>query len=370
MNVLQVVDTLRLGGAERTAVDMVNLLDPDEVDVSLCATREGGPLAEDLRAGVAPVVLARRGRWDPSGMAAFARLVRRRRIDIVHSHGRGSAQFVALCRQVARLPVRHVFHDHFSAGCGDSAGRGVRIAVRAGGIDAYVGVHRLLCDWAVASLGLPRSRVHLIPNGVDLGRFPARLARPGARPLTLAMVAGLRPVKDHPTMLRALLGCSRRADVELVVIGAESDHAYAATCRAMIAELGLGAHVRLVGQVGDIPTALAAADIGVLSSRTESGPIALLEYMAAGLPFVVTDTGELAEAVRGSGAGFLVAPGDTDALAAALDAVIGLGEEGRRAMGARGRALVVERFDQRATVARVAELYRSLSPDQAKRAAC
>lgn len=361
MNVLQVVDSLRLGGAERTAVDMVNLLDAREHTVSLCATREGGPLSAELRRGVEPVVLGRRRRFDLAGARAFADLVRRREIDVVHSHGRGSAQFVGLCRRLYRLPVRHVFHDHFSAGCGNGAEMATRLALRAGGVDAYIGVHRPLCDWAVTRGGLPRERVHLIPNGVELLRFRAQPpTRSETRPLTAVMVAGLRPVKDHPTVLAALARARRRADVHLVVIGGPGDRAYADRCRAMVTELGLDTQVSLAGARSDIPEVLATADIGVLSSRSESGPLALLEYMAAGLPFVVTDVGELAAAVKGLDVGQVVAPGDPGALSAALDQMVDLTAEDRRAMGARGRALVTTRFDQAATARRVADVYLSL----------
>jgi len=372
VNVLQVVDSLRLGGAERTAVDLVNLLDPDAMTVSLCATRDGGPLAAELRDGVAPVVLGRRHRWDPAGVAAFARLVRQREIDVVHSHGRGSAQFVSLCRRVAGLPVRHVFTDHFSAGCGGGAEVSTRLAMRIGGVDAYIGVHRPLRDWAITPGGLAPGRVHLIPNGIDLRRFPGPSpATSGRRPLTVAMVAAFRPVKDHPTLLRALAATCHRADVRLVVVGgtAPGDAGYADRCRSMIAELHLDGQVSLLGSRSDVTEVLATADIGVLSSSSESGPLALLEYMASGLPFVVTDTGELASAVKGSDAGVVVPRGDPEALAAALDRIVELPDDDRLAMGARGRALVAERFDQTQTAARVAEVYRSLGAPRRLRAA-
>lgn len=357
--VLHVVDSLDLGGAERMAVELASLTDPEEFAVSLCATRAGGPLAAALSDDVPLDVLGRRRRWDAGGVLRFRRIVRDRRIDIVHTHGRGSAQFVALCR-AGGLRVRHVFHDHFGGVDVDAhAGAGLRLACR-WGVDAYIGVHRTLCDRAVETLGLPASRVHLVPNGVMVGRFTPATPADENQNLRLVAVAGFRPDKDHGTLLRAVAQC--RAPVELLLVGATAPaHAgYLADCRALVDHLGLAQRVTFAGGRDDVPVVLAGADAGVLSSRTESGPLALLEYMAAGLPFVVTDTGEVTARVKESGAGLVVPVGDPTAMAAALDRLAGMAPAERAAMGARGRARVEAEFDQWVVARRVADVYRSM----------
>jgi glycosyltransferase involved in cell wall biosynthesis len=360
--VLHVVDALGAGGAERMAVEVANLLDPDEFDVSMCATRQGGPLADSLAGQVPLTVLGRTRRWDGRGLVALDRLLRSRQVDIVHTHGRGSAKLVALVRRSGRHRFRHVFHDHFGgAPVENSVDRGLRLACRWGGVDAYLGVHHRLSERAVEVLGLPATNVHLLRNGVDLRRFQAKERPQGDGAVRLVAVAGFRPEKDHGTLLRAVARCESRDRVEVALVGAESPGhaAYAASCRALIRELGLDGQVS-VQTADDVPAVLAKADVGVLSSRTESGPLAVLEYMAAGLPVVMTDTGEVSPAVRESGAGWVVPVGDPAAFATAIDRVVAAGDDGRRAMGALGRALVERDFDQRHVVERVAEVYRAL----------
>jgi glycosyltransferase involved in cell wall biosynthesis len=83
----------------------------------------------------------------------------------------------------------------------------------------------------------------------------------------------------------------------------------------------------------------------------------LLEYLAAGLPYVVTATGEIAHAVRGTDTGWTVSVRDPAAFARALDAIGDLAPQERTAMGACGRELALREFDQRATAARVAGIY-------------
>lgn len=369
LRVLHVLDTLRTGGRERMAVDIANLLDPADFDVTVCATREGGPMAAEVRPGVDVVVLGRRSTWGPAGLARFCRLVRARRIDVVHSHGSGPARMVALCRALRLIRARHLFHDHAIA---PEIGRRPPLVSRAWaalGVDACVAADEHSRAWAVSTLGKAPEAVTMIPNGIDLTRFaapppPAR-PQPGLPPddLTLVMVAGFRPQKDHPALLRAVARCQARERVHLLLVGPDFDAhaAYAKHCRSLIGELGLDRRVTLLGPSAGIPAVLAAADAGVLSSTHESGPLALAEYMAAGLPYIVTDTGELARAVKGSGTGWIVPPGDVEALAAAIDQLAALPAAARRAMGERGRDLAHQLFDQRRVVASVAEAYRRLA---------
>jgi glycosyltransferase involved in cell wall biosynthesis len=369
IRVLHVLDTLRVGGQERMAVEIANLLDPADFEVTVCATREGGPMKAEVRAGVDTTVLGRRSTWDLVGLARFCRLVRSRRIEVVHSHGSGPARMVALCRALHLVGARHVFHDHAAASERARRPPGSTKAWGRLGVDAYLGVEAGSRGWAVSTLGMAPDRVAIVPNGVDLARF-AHLP-PGIRPdldlepddLALVMVAGFRPEKGHPAVLQAL---ARRPDLErlrLLLVGPHfEDHAgYYDRCRSMIDDLGLAGRVRLLGPRADVAAVLASVDGGVLSSPDESGPLALAEYMAAGLPYIVTDTGELTRAVKGSGTGWVVPPRDPEAMAAAFGELVAMAPADRQAMGKRGRRLAHDLFDQRRVVASVADVYRRLA---------
>lgn len=366
---MHVVDTLAPGGAERMAVEIANLIDPTEFNVLLCATRSGGSLESALATHVRCRQLARTGRWDLKGIRDFARLVRSESVQIVHSHGLGSMRFVSFSALVAGLRCHHVFHNHFGAlGPEVRAHPADRICARIG-FDDYIAVDRRLCDWGRLRLGVAADRVHLVRNGVDLERFAhiqpldvrAEFGLPRGS-LVLVMLAHLRPEKDHPTLLRALARSRHRERARLLLVGRchGTSAAYVQACKALADELGIGDNVVYLGERHDVPSLLAGCDLGVLSSRFESGPLALLEYLAAGICYAVTATGEVTEAVREAAAGHTVPVGDVDALSAAIDALGDLTEAERIAMGHRGRELVMRDFDQRATAARVMELYRAL----------
>jgi glycosyltransferase involved in cell wall biosynthesis len=97
----------------------------------------------------------------------------------------------------------------------------------------------------------------------------------------------------------------------------------------------------------------------VLSSKAEGFSNSILEYMAAGRPVVATDVGGAREAVVEGETGYLVRPGDDEALAARIVSLLGEPERAR-AMGARGRQVIEEKFSGDAQLERTLELYESL----------
>jgi glycosyltransferase involved in cell wall biosynthesis len=303
-------------------------------------------------------------------MARFAEWVRDRDIDVLHSHGRGTMKFVALCRRLGLLSTPHLFHDHYGRLHLDRrAEPGLRKALRTG-VDADLGVDSRLCDWARTSVGLPAERVHLARSGVDLSRFD------GVEPidlradfdlhgveLVLVMIANYRQQKDHPTVLRALalLPPEVRDRIAVVTVGSTtSEPGFFDRCWAMAVELGVDDRIRVAGERSDALRLLAGADAGLLASKNETGPLVVLEYMASSLPFIATDTGEITRAVRDLPIGFTPAPRDPVEVADALRRMLELGHEGRRAMGQLGRAAAEDTFDQRIVTRDIERTYHEL----------
>jgi glycosyltransferase involved in cell wall biosynthesis len=365
--VLVVNDSLNLGGAERVAVDIANTLDRDRFRVWFCSTRTGGPLEQDLASDIEYHVLGRNATWDLTKLVPFARLVRRNGIDVIHSHARGTMKFVSLARALRIVSVPHVFHDHYGGLHADrSADAGLRLALHRE-VDTYIGVDRRLCTWAEETVGLDPRRIRLVRNGIDLRQF--RDVRPrdprevfGLPPdsVVAVMVANFKPQKDHPTVFRAVaeLEPKLRERFRLVICGSTSaDSAYLRGCTEMVTRLGLDDVVHLVGARDDVAELCSAADFGIHAAKNETGPLVVLEYMAAGLPFIATDTGEITRALRGQDVGFLPTPRDHFEMADALTEMLVMEGAARRAMGERGRDLVRNQFAQPVVTAEIERLY-------------
>jgi glycosyltransferase involved in cell wall biosynthesis len=187
--------------------------------------------------------------------------------------------------------------------------------------------------------GVPRGRVRLVPEGLDLGRWE-RIARDVPRTsdgATILCVARQYPRKHVADLLRAMPLVRRVVpNARALIVGDGPEHA---SLVRLHAELGLGDAARLVGAVPD-DEALARmyrqADVFCLPSVQEGFGIVFLEAMASGLPIVATSAAAIPEVVPAGRAGTLVAPGDVEALAGALAELL-RSPERRVAFGAYGR---------------------------------
>ena len=202
---------------------------------------------------------------------------------------------------------------------------------------------------ATREWGLRAASVHLLANGVDLARF--RPAAAIAAPV-LGTVGGLRPEKDHATLLAALAALPAAVRARIVGGGALQE-----SLRARAAELGVQDRVEWVGPVADTAPHYATFAVFVLSSRTEQMPIAMLEAMACGLPVVATDVGDVRAILPPEAQGCIVPRQDPAALAAALQRV--LADPALQAhLGAANRAAAERHYESRRCLDRFAAVYR------------
>lgn len=193
----------------------------------------------------------------------------------------------------------------------------------------------------VLTSGLPRERVVVIHNGVDVTLFAAGRGntirrRYGLRGKPVLGFAGsLKPWHGVESLVRALPGLSETVHLLLVGDGPQRD-----AVEALARALNVTPRLRMAGAVPHerMPDYLAAMDVAVAPYEAQPdfyfSPLKVIEYMAAGLPVVASDQGDLPEII--GDAGILVAPGDEHALGNALSRLLG-DERHRTELGARAR---------------------------------
>jgi glycosyltransferase involved in cell wall biosynthesis len=184
-------------------------------------------------------------------------------------------------------------------------------------------------------------RMRIVHCGVDPDRYDA--PRAGAAGKRILFVGRLAAVKGVLVLLEAFARVrAAHGDAHLTLVG---DGAERPALEARVAELGLGDAVRFAGYLNqdEVAAELARADLFALPSFAEGVPVVLMEAMAARLPVLATRIAGIGELVEEGVSGRLVPPGDPDAFAAALDALLS-DPEGRVAMGEAGRAKVVAAF--------------------------
>jgi len=290
---------------------------------------------------------------------AIGDLCRRLRPDIVHTHGYHADVVDAGVGRRLRIATVTTVHG-FTGGDWKNRlyERLQRHAFRQ--FDAVVAVSKPLGE-ALRSAGVPRDRLHVIPNAWDgavafLERQAARRAL-GLPPdgFRIGWVGRTSNEKGPDVMLEAL-ALLRDSPVTLSMVG---DSAQRRGLRARADALGVAARTTWHGRVGEAASMLPAFDVFVLSSRTEGTPIVLLEAIAAGVPVVATTVGGVPDVVSSAEA-LLVPSNDPASLAAAVRDTLANPEAAAVRAGAARRRLERE-FAAQPWLARYETLYRAIA---------
>ena len=356
--ILQLLVSTRPGGGPQHVALLVRGLRARGWEPIVAAPADGVLFDGFAKAGIEIVEVAT-NRLRPATLVQVLGLVRRRRVALIHSHGKGAGVYGRVAARLARIPAVHTLHGiHYE-----------RYAppVRA----AYLALERRLSAWSARVVNVSREqereglalrlfdarRSRVIPNGVDVTRLGATaLGRGDARAeLKLpvdATVVGAMARFDEVKRLDVLVDAVARVrGITLVLIG---DGAESARLRARAAQRGLGSRVVFAGEVEGAAQLLPAFDVFASPSRKEGMPMAVLEAMALGLPVVASDIPAHRE-VLGPASPGLVA-GTVDGFAAALER-LGRDADLRAMLGAENRTRARSEFDARAMLDALEALY-------------
>jgi glycosyltransferase involved in cell wall biosynthesis len=223
---------------------------------------------------------------------------------------------------------------------------------------ALVVPSRTLERIALETWDQPRTRVRLIPNGIDTRAF-AKVPKRDALPRVVKQkgeywvgtLAGLRKVKNLTALVRA---CAGLPDEWQLVIAGEGPERAAILAEA--AALGIEHRVHLPGFVADAAKAVGLFDVFALSSHSEQSPISVIEAMAAGLPVAAPRVGDVGAMVASDNGPYLCEPGDEAALAKAL-AALARDPALRKRIGEANRKKAIAEFDERTMIERYRALY-------------
>lgn len=230
-------------------------------------------------------------------------------------------------------------------------------------VTAYIANSQSTKQWMANTEGVDLKRVEVINNGFDfsiietesdINRKEMRLSLGVAEDApVIGIVANLRPIKDHATFLQAAnIVHAQIPTARFLIIGDGSEKP---VLQKQTEELKLTDTVIFLGARLDVPRILAACDIGVLSSRSESFSNAIVEYMAAGLPVVTTDVGGAREAVDDGINGFIVAIGDFEEMGKRIIEL--LKADTIKEMGQESRKRSLERFALTSMIEKTEHLY-------------
>jgi len=321
----------------------------------------GGAMVARFRQAGLETIAARTDRLGSLAAMELVRLIRRRDVRLVHSHGKGAGLHARLAARITGVPAVHTLHGiHF-----ERYGR-----IRRG---AYLALERRLSratsvvvnvshaqEAEGLALGLfTRAQSRVVLNGVDVARLASTaLDRQDARAAVFAddaRLIGLNAarfdaVKRLDMLLRAVAAVPDPT-LRVVLIGRGEEEA---ALKALATSLDLTSRTVFAGEIPDAAQLFRAFDLYVAPSAKEGLPLALLEAMAAGLPVVASDIPGHRE-VLGAASPGLVA-GTPEAFASALRTLLA-DPEARRALGAEQRTRARSEFDARQMLIDIEAIY-------------
>ena len=344
--IVHVLHSLEGGGTERTLVRLLRSFDPTRFRHVVVTLREAGTLTSQLPDHVAVRPLHCAGRSWTAGFRLW-NVARAFGADAIHARNTCCWADATLAGML--LPRTRLFLGfHGLEGAKPFSLRQRRLArwaLRTGG--SFTSVSEAGCRKLCEETAVPRGRVDLLRNGVDLSRFHGQpeAIRSGLRAtfrfdrraFVVGTVGSLTPVKEHRVLIQALSRLLRSAPhVRLLIVG---DGPLRASLERQVQVAGLEDQVCFTGWREDVPGLLASMDAYVCCSGSEEMNNALLEAMAAGLPVVTTDVGDHGIIIRDNVEGFVVRPGSPSRIADALARLVRRSAEPERfGRAARARA--------------------------------
>lgn len=364
--VVHIIFRLDYGGLENGLVNVLRGLAPGDTRHTVVALTEATSFAERLPDNVDVHSIGKQPGKDPKAYGRLYRLLRELKPQAVHTRNVGTID-CALIAFLAGVPAR--IHSEHGWDVADPDGKNPKYRwmrrLMAPLICRFVTVSEDLASWLVDTVGIPDSKVECLRNGVDTKRFtPPRSAGRSVLPerfrdesrLIIGSVTRFSAIKD-PLNLVSAFKSLRRLDTSsnpvLVMIGAGELYEDA---RRALDDSGLRADSWLPGSRDDVPQLMQAMDVFVLGSLREGISNTILEAMASGLPVVACDTGGNHELVADGVTGFLVPPGDHEALADAICRYAS-DPELRKQHGERARLRAVHEFSLDVMIERYRSLY-------------
>ena len=277
---LFVIDNLQIGGAEQVFVDIVNLCNY-KVDFDVLLITQSVKKEYDLPNNIQVIHLNRVSKY--SLLSAFNVYGILRKYSMAHIHMRHTFRYLALVKKIFGLKTEYLFHDHYGSIDIDQS-----LPFKFASFfkpDFYIGVCPKLQSWAINIWKLPITKTIFLNNLPSL-RFENISEYPIAeKNNSLVMVGNIKAIKNQFFALKIAL----ELELKISFIGKNQDNEY-------FTQLNNQLEGNCILQTcDDVSTELPKYRFGLFTSKSESGPLVLMEYLMMGLPFIAYKTGGISE---------------------------------------------------------------------------
>lgn len=339
LNVLWLVDHLGydgfMHGAGKYYLNTIPLINKSKFDVTLCVLRKKDNLTKLFEDQGIRIHHLGRGKFDPLTLLDLIKLVKEEKINLIHAHGYGAANFGRLAGVLTGVrtivhahdddrnyPLYQKFADHLLSGSTDKA----------------IAISESVKESCVRKRRIKEDKLSVMHNGIPLGNFSAveeeRIQKERNRlgvqsgVKVVGTIARLREEKGTRYLIEsAPMVLEAFPETLFLIVG---DGPLREELESLSRQLGVDRSVIFAGFCQDIPAILSIFDIAVIPSLTEGSSVALLEEMAMGKPIIATSVGGIKEVLIEGETGLFVSSKDSKALAERIIYLLKDEDEARR----------------------------------------
>lgn len=284
MKVLQVISSLDVGGAEKVCVMLANSLQRNSVENALLIITSNADLISEVNSDVKIFKLNRKSRFDLETFREFKKIADN--FDIVHAHLRDAYKYSRFVRFLSGLKPKIIFHDHF--GNITKPEWWLRFPFKP---DYYIGIHSGLKNWAEKELKITPENAFILENTVS--RFEQSAAEIENK-RGLVIVSNFVESKN----IEFAISLAEKTNLQLDIFGQVRDREYFDKIKSIIQSKNLNDRIRIVTSEKNIRDKISGYKLALHTSKFESGPLTLIEYLSSGLPFVSFNTGQVVTQIK------------------------------------------------------------------------
>ena len=346
---------LGFGGLEKMACDLAISLKKNKIDVEVCCFDELGEFYKQLKDNNIPVFfLPRRPGVDLSYFVKFARLIKKRKVNIVHAHNSTAWFYSVFACLISKVPLIYTEHD-----------RSFPTPLHLKLLHYFFGkCSKVIAVSKAVKEDLERFEkikdIEVIVNGIDASLFcPATYKEKlfykkelgfGYDDIVMINVGRMDKLKNQAIILDVL---KEIKEVKLILVG-DGENRRAVEEKAK--SLGLEDRVLFLGKRTDVNRLLRGADIFIFPSLTEGLPLAVIEAMASGMPIIASRVGGIPELVQPEVNGFLINPNSFSDIKRAVEKLV-FDRDLRIQMGQNSRILFEKEFSLEQMTNKYKEVY-------------
>ena len=307
MRIVQLIDSLDAGGAERMAVNYANALSEKITFSGIVATRKEGLLLDKIKNKSGYLFLNKKGAIDITSIFKLRKYCVQHKVDFIHAHS--SSFFLAVLVKLTLLNVKIIWHDHY--GNSEFLKQRKHFFLQLFSLLFYriIVVNQLLLDWNKEKMFC--RKIYYLQNFPEIGTLKGTTKLEGIAGKKIVCLANIRPQKNIEMLIEiAKKVCENDIDVTFHIVGKKFNDSYQKKIIQLIDNYKLEKKIFLYDSKNDIPNILKQSTIGILTSSSEGLPVSILEYGLYKLPVIATNVGQINEVILNEKTGILIESSD------------------------------------------------------------